>query len=190
MTADKTDKFMKAVKVIFANEGGYINHKDDPGGKTNMGITKDTLKNAVKCGITDINDVKKLTRSTCEDIYFEMYWTPCKAECMKDAISLIHFDGAVNCGITMACKLIQKTINKVLNSNILVIDGIIGKNTLNYLDKVSITDEMALKSALVYCDIRDNYYDELAINKPKMKVFLKGWHNRIQHLRDILNKGY
>ena len=190
MATCKTDKFLKAIKVVFANEGGYVNHKDDSGGKTNMGITEATLKNEVKYGITDITDVKKLTRSVCEDIYFEMYWTPCKAESMKDAISLIHFDNAVNCGTVTAGKLIQRAINKVLNANVLVVDGIIGKNTLNYLDKVSATNEMALKFALVYCDIRDDYYNQLAINKPKMKVFLKGWHNRIQHLRDILNKGY
>ena len=190
MTVSKTDKFMKAVKVVFANEGGYVNHKDDPGGKTNMGITEATLKNAVKNGITDITDIKKLTRSVCEDIYFEMYWNPCKAESMKDIISLIHFDNAVNCGTTAANKQIQKAINRALNSNILVVDGIIGKNTLANLEKVSSTDEMALKFALVYCIIRDEYYDQLAANKPKMKVFLKGLHNRIQHLRDIINKGY
>ena len=185
---DKTEKFIKAMKVVFANEGGYSNHSNDPGGKTNMGITEATLKQANKYGITDIKDVKKLTHSVCEDIYFQMYWTPCKAESMADGVSLIHFDCAVNCGTNTAAKLLQRTINRILNANVLTVDGIIGKNTLAYLDKVSKAD--ANKCALVYCTIRDEYYKRLAATKSKLKVFLKGWLNRVQHLRDILKKGY
>ena len=32
--------FNKAIAIILKHEGGYVNDPDDPGGETNMGITK------------------------------------------------------------------------------------------------------------------------------------------------------
>ena len=35
-----SNKFSEALKVILHHEGGYVNHPKDPGGMTNMGVTK------------------------------------------------------------------------------------------------------------------------------------------------------
>ena len=51
---EKSQKFLKAMKVIFANEGGYVNNKYDKGGRTNLGITAATLRAANNNGITKI----------------------------------------------------------------------------------------------------------------------------------------
>ena len=34
------ENFEIALKALLKHEGGYVNHKDDPGGMTNLGVTK------------------------------------------------------------------------------------------------------------------------------------------------------
>ena len=38
-------KIDKCMSLLLIHEGGYVNHPDDPGGMTNMGITKRTYDN-------------------------------------------------------------------------------------------------------------------------------------------------
>jgi lysozyme family protein len=53
---------------ILASEGGYVDHKDDPGGATNMGITFNTLKAWRGKPVTK-QDVRNLTKKEALDIY-------------------------------------------------------------------------------------------------------------------------
>ena len=186
----KTEKFLKAMKVIFANEGGYVNNKCDKGGETNLGITAATLKTANSNKITNITDVKQLTFDTAEDIYYQMYWIPSKSEDMNSPLDLIQFDVSINSGVKNANKMLQKAINKAFGSNILVVDGIIGKNTMRYLSQVSDTDIKAKQLSYIYLDIRASFYEDIIKRDPTQNVFRKGWMNRIQNLKNIIQKGY
>lgn len=186
----RTEKFNKAIKIILANEGGYVNHPNDPGGETNLGITANTLKQANLYGITNLKSVKNLTKEIASDIYYEMYWKPSKSENMLNPINLVHFDATVNCGGTRANKLLQQAVNYVLGEKILVVDGIIGKNTLKYFNSVVTNDERAKEFAYILLDQRDKFYESLASKNSKMKVFLRGWHNRTNNLRKLIEKGY
>ena len=182
----KTQKFLNAVRIIFKNEGGYVDNPNDSGGKTNMGITEGTLRTANKYGITKVTDVRNLTRDICENIYYEMYWKTCGAEDLMEPIDLMHFDASVHHGVAGANKILQKAINNVLDSNVLVVDGIVGKNTKNYIDKV-ITDTNSAKNfSLIYLDERDKTFQSIVNRAPKNKVFLKGWLNRTKELRRIV----
>ena len=35
-----SNKFSEALEIILHHEGGYVNHPKDPGGETNLGVTK------------------------------------------------------------------------------------------------------------------------------------------------------
>ena len=37
----------KCLETILHHEGGYVNHPKDPGGETNLGVTKEYMKNLV-----------------------------------------------------------------------------------------------------------------------------------------------
>ena len=50
-----TYKFLKAIDIIFGNEGGYSNHRNDKGGATNFGITQATLREACNKKLTTID---------------------------------------------------------------------------------------------------------------------------------------
>ena len=57
-------KFSEALKVILHHEGGYVNHPKDPGGETNLGVTKRVYE---EFGGT--KDMKELTQEDVEPIY-------------------------------------------------------------------------------------------------------------------------
>ena len=37
------DNFEKCFKMLLKHEGGFINHPEDPGGATNLGVTKPVM---------------------------------------------------------------------------------------------------------------------------------------------------
>ena len=48
---EKKSIFERCMKIVFANEGGIVDHPDDPGGYTNAGITEKALKKNQRCVI-------------------------------------------------------------------------------------------------------------------------------------------
>ena len=52
--------FTEAVSVVFKHEGGYVNDRNDPGGETNMGISKRAYPDL---------DIKNLTQDDAAEIF-------------------------------------------------------------------------------------------------------------------------
>lgn len=155
-----TRKFNKCVDIILANEGGYINHPSDPGGETNFGISKRAFPEV---------DIKHLTKAQAKQIYYELFWMPCKTEQIAPDIAALHiFDFAVNAGKSRAIKIAQR-IARVKE------DGIIGKITIQ-----AINAQPDFYKA--YIQARIDYYTILADKKPSMKIFLNGWLRRVKHI--------
>ena len=186
---EKTDKFLKCMKIVFAHEGGYSNDKDDAGGKTNFGITEATLKVANKRGITKITDVRNLTRDICEDIYVDMYWNMSKCKTYVFPLDLIVFDTAINCGTSRAIQFLQEAINMLYDYKVLVVDGIYGKQTKKYVDSSTDTSNKIKILCNIYLDVRTNYYQLISKKRPANKKFLKGWLNRVASLRKHVSEG-
>lgn len=65
--------FEKALAYIKPNEGGFTDNKDDPGGRTNFGITQKTLNSYSKAGVNLPLDVKDLTWEQAEMIFKDEY---------------------------------------------------------------------------------------------------------------------
>src|SRR3990167_11295145 len=100
--------------VVVGGEGGYVNHPDDPGGETNLGITKRDWPN---------EDIPNMTPARAKAIYEPAYWKAAHCDKFPWPLSLYVFDCAVNQGVDAAVKLLQKTAGTVQ-------DGVIGQNTL------------------------------------------------------------
>ena len=58
----------KSLEVILHHEGGYVNHPKDPGGETNMGVTKRVYED-----FGGTKDMKDLTHEDVEPIYKKNY---------------------------------------------------------------------------------------------------------------------
>ena len=61
------DNFDECLKMLLHHEGGYVNHPKDPGGETNLGVTKRVYE---KWGGT--KDMKDLTVEDVAPIYLSL----------------------------------------------------------------------------------------------------------------------
>jgi type VI secretion system secreted protein VgrG len=165
--------FEKAIPHILKYEGGYVWHKKDPGGETNLGIT-DRLDGKVD-GMIDLDGdgkgdvtVKGLTVAQAKQVYKKRFWDVMKGDDFVDQqVATLVFDGFVNMGAN-GIKMLQRALY-------LVDDGKVGPKTLNAVNAADPRFVFTRVKAL-----RQSFYISLADRKPDMKVFLKGWLNRIQ----------
>ena len=168
---DYSDLFNKCINVILINEGGYSNHPSDPGGATNMGVTQNVYNNyRTKSGL-GIQSVKLISDDEVYEIYFSLYWIPMKLEQInnKDLVLQV-FDMGVNSGIRTSIKILQRLI-KVSD------DGYIGPATVMAIEKYNgnIVEDFTQR--------RKKFYNALTNAKPELKVFLKGWINRVENTK-------
>lgn len=151
------------IEMILHHEGGYVNHPKDPGGETNLGVTKRVYE---EHGGT--KDMKDLTVEDVKPIYKKSYWDRVKGDDLPAGLDLCVFDFGVNAGTGRAAKYLQTMIGTVA-------DGGIGPNTLKKLDEY--LDENGLtKTINDYQDARQEYYESLST----FETFGKGWTRRVK----------
>lgn len=90
--------FKKALKFVLKWEGGYVNNPNDKGGATNKGITQTTYNQWLKSNGFTAKDVKKITNSEVEQIYYNNYWLKAGCDKMSPKFAILAFDTAVNMG--------------------------------------------------------------------------------------------
>ncbi len=95
-------KFKKALDFVLLMEGGYVNHPDDSGGETNFGITKSVYDMYRKSKNLPARSVKNITSDEVEEIYYKKYYKASGADRLDEVLGLIHFDTAVNMGVSRA----------------------------------------------------------------------------------------
>lgn len=101
--------FERALAHVLAFEGGFVNHPLDPGGATNLGITRAMLARARGRPVT-VAHVRALTRAEAASIYRRFYWNAVRADDLPGGLDLAVFDLAVNAGPTRAARLLQRTL--------------------------------------------------------------------------------
>ena len=156
-------KFKEALEIILHHEGGYVNHPKDPGGETNMGVTKRVYE---EWGGT--KDMKDLTFEDVAPIYKKNYWDRVKGDDLASGLDLCIFDFGVNAGTGRAAKFIQEMIG-------VTADGGIGPQTLKalgfYEEEVGGVAEVIKE----YQKRRQEYYESLST----FKTFGRGWTRRV-----------
>lgn len=162
--ADESN-FRSCVDVILAKEGGYVDHKKDPGGATNMGITFNTLSAWRHEEITK-QDVKDLTVEEARQIYQANYWNALSCDDLPSGVDLVVFDFGVNAGPGQSAKILQK----VVGTNA---DGVIGPITLGAAN--SLKPENIIRR---FGELRMEYYLRL----PTFRTFGRGWTKRTEEV--------
>tara|TARA_R100000908_G_C3648099_1_gene81147 strand:- start:115 stop:594 length:480 start_codon:yes stop_codon:yes gene_type:complete len=143
--------------MLLHHEGGYVNHPKDPGGETNLGVTKRVYE---KWG--GKKDMKDLTVEDVAPIYKKNYWDKCKCNDLDSGLDWAVFDWAVNSGTGRSAKAVQKICGASQ-------DGAIGPKTLalvNGQDTQYMVEEFG--------KIRQNFYESLST----FNTFGKGWTRR------------
>lgn len=89
--------FEPCLAVILKHEGGYVDHPNDPGGATNLGVTIGTLRAWRGRPVTKA-EVRALTVADVRPIYRKNYWDAVGADSLAAGVDLAVFDPAVNSG--------------------------------------------------------------------------------------------
>lgn len=153
-----TGDFKECLDLVLKSEGGWVNNSNDPGGETNLGVTKRVWEEWVGHPVTTL---KNLTKDDVAPLYEQKYWRPCYAEVLPRGLDFVVFSMAVNAGPGRSVKLLQQSIGCLP-------DGIIGPATRGVISSSNIANLI-----VKFSEARRQYYTSL--NKP---MFLKGWLNR------------
>lgn len=99
-----TDRFNTCHAITAAWEGGWSDHKDDPGGKTMYGITQGTYDAWRRAKGLSLRAVALITRAEALSILKQNYWGPCGAPTLFPGVDLAVYDAAVNSGVSRGRK--------------------------------------------------------------------------------------
>jgi len=155
------ENFDKALEMLLHHEGGYVNHPRDPGGETNLGVTRNTYSSWVGRSIED-GEMKNLTPADVAPIYKNEYWKRLKCDDLPPGLDFFCFDWGVNSGVSRSAKALQGVIGVEQ-------DGGIGPQTLKEL-----ADHDAKKLLQKMHDKRQGFYEGLKT----FDTFGKGWTRR------------
>jgi len=157
------NNYDKCLETILHHEGGYVNHPKDPGGETNLGVTKRVYQ---EHGGT--KDMKNLLVEDVAPIYKKGYWDKIKGDDLPGGLDLCVFDFGVNAGPGRAAKFLQSMIGTT-------VDGGIGPNTLAKVEEY-VRENGEHETVKKYQEMRQKYYEQLST----FATFGKGWTRRVE----------
>ncbi|MDO4244550.1 MAG: glycosyl hydrolase 108 family protein [Deinococcus sp.] len=164
--------FEKAHAFTALWEGGYIYHPADPGGETNLGVTKaNWLKWCKSCNIP-VKPMKALTPADVKPLYEAWYWRPLAAT-LPWPLSAAIYDMSVNHGVGDG-----KPFDEQGNEN--------GATWMLWRAHQLAPGGTPLQLALAACDAREQFYRGIVRRNPSQQVFMKGWMRRVNALRQWL----
>lgn len=163
------------IAATVALEGGYVNNAADPGGETNMGVTK---RVAVAAGYT--GSMRALPREVAQSIYYDGYlvrpgYLPLVS--IDAAVTEELFDTTVNMGPARPGRFLQASINAVCGTR-LTVDGQVGAATIaayrSCQGRIG-----AAKLCVTMLDRLDDMqraeYGRLVGVNSQLKIFYRGW---------------
>jgi lysozyme family protein len=151
-----------AFKMMLASEGGYVNHPSDPGGMTNLGVTKRVWEEWVGRESNE-KEMRSLTPEMVAPLYKRKFWEACHCDLLPSGVDYLVFDFAVNAGPGRSAKILQTAIG-------VTPDGGIGPITLA---AVQAQDPVELVEK--FSQAKEDFYRSLNT----FDTFGKGWLNRV-----------
>ncbi len=152
-----------------AQEGGFADDPQDPGGATNWGITLTTLRHFRGDRNLGVQAIRDLTMAQAAPIARALYWRPMDCEALPPGADLMVFDFGFNAGPGTSAEMLQRQVGAD-------VDGDIGPLTVlatRGCDRVAVILGLA--------DRQTAYYRGLA-DFPR---FGDGWLRRTRARRDL-----
>ena len=161
--------FDKCLKMLLVHEGGYVNNPADPGGETNLGVTKRVWQEWVGHDVSE-KEMRNLTPLMVSPLYKRKYWDACHADELISGLDYAVFDVAVNSGVGRAIKLLQSCVGATP-------DGGYGSITAALVQKAQQEDPARLIE--LYCAKRLEFLESLKT----FATFGKGWSRRVNEVK-------
>ena len=159
--------YEKCLEIILHHEGGYVNHPKDPGGETNLGVTKRVYE---EWGGT--KDMKDLTVEDVAPIYQKNYWNRVRGDDLPAGLDLCVFDFGVNAGTGRSAKFLQRLVGTT-------VDGGIGPATIGAVN-VYVQTEGIEATIEAFQNSRQEYYESLST----FETFGRGWTRRVEEVTE------
>jgi lysozyme family protein len=156
-----TQNFRDCLELVLKHEGGFVNHPKDPGGMTNLGVTKKVWEDWIGHEV-DEKAMRALTPAIVAPMYEMKYWRTSYCEKLPRGLDLLVFSMAVNAGSGRSVKLLQDAIG-------VVADGVIGPRTMAQINQSNV--ETLIDK---FSEARTAFYKGLKT----FPVFGKGWLSR------------
>lgn len=160
--------FEQSLALVLKHEGGWVDHPRDPGGETNMGVTKKVWEEWTGKPVAP-GGMKALTVADVTPLYRQKYWDAIKGDDLPDGVDYALFDFAVNSGPVRAIRMVQEIVG-------VTADGVIGPKTLAAIDRQDPRD-LAAK----ICDKRL----EFLRGTKNWPTFGRGWTPRIADVKKM-----
>ena len=155
------ENFDKCLKMLLSHEGGFVNHPEDPGGITNLGVTKKVYDEWTGRESTE-QEMRDLTPEDVAPIYKKNYWDRVKGDSLPSGLDWACFDWAVNSGSGRPAKAVQRAVGATQ-------DGAIGPQTLGLIMEKDPEEIINY----VY-GVRQDFYKSLKT----FETFGRGWTRR------------
>ena len=155
--------FSHCLEMLLKHEGGFVNHPKDPGGMTNLGVTKAVYDHWIGRPATEA-EMRALKSADVGPIYKANYWDKVRGDDLPSGVDWCAFDWAVNSGSGRPAKAIQRAVG-------VTADGSIGPKTLQ---AIADTDPEHI-IRYVY-EVRQKFYESLKT----FETFGRGWTRRNQ----------
>lgn len=141
--------FQQSIDAMLRSEGGFSNNPKDPGGMTNLGVTKTVWEGWTGHDATE-QTMRNLSTADVTPLYKKKYWDAVQGDALPSGVDYCVFDTAVNSGAGRSIKLLQRSIG-------VTEDGFLGPNSLAAIlvsDVGSLIDK--------YCAARNEFLQSLS----------------------------
>lgn len=162
------DNFARCLPEILRHEGGWADHRKDPGGATMKGITIGTYRQWKGRAVTKA-ELRAISDEEVAAIYRRNYWDKVRGDDLPAGLDLVAFDAAVNSGPARGARWLQTALG-------VAADGKIGPKTIAAAQAADAA--MAINRAL---DIRLSFLRGLKT----WSTFGKGWSARVAGVRKV-----
>jgi lysozyme family protein len=152
--------------MVIKSEGGFVNHPKDPGGMTNLGVTRSAWEAFINRKVTE-DEMRALTPEVVKPFYKALYWDRIKGDSLPDGVDYAAYDLAVNSGPHRAAQYLQQIAG-------VAADGMIGPKSLEAINACD-----AKETADAICDMRLDFLKKLAT----FDTFGKGWSRRVAEVK-------
>lgn len=158
--------WQKSFELMLKSEGGYVNNPADPGGMTNLGVTKATWENWVGRE-SDEAEMRGLTPEKVEPLYKKKFFDAVRGDELPVGLDYLLFDFAVNAGAGRAIKTLQSAVG-------VTPDGGFGSMTMAAVQALN-PQELIEK----FSQAKEDFYRSL----PTFATFGGGWLNRVADVK-------
>lgn len=166
--------FPEALRFTLRWEGGYVNNPADYGGATNKGVTQGVYDTYRRRKGLPLRSVMYILDTEVEEIYRNQYWQQSYCDRMVRTLAIVHFDTAVNFGVGGSILFLQETLG-------VTADGSFGPVTQSALQRAN-----TKTTAQRYVQSRINYRYQRVAQDSSQRVFLQGWLNRDNDLKNYI----